>query len=151
MGFGPLEEAIRSAALAASNIHFHPAVPPHEIEHHTKGADVGFALLSDDCLNHRCALPNKLFHYLHAGLPVIASDLEEMGALVDRYACGWRVGNDVNAIAACVSGVDPASIALRRKGALRAREELHWGHEADKLETIYRDLLSPPRPAGNGN
>ena len=141
MGFGPLEEKVRLAAQATTNIHLHPAVPPSEIVRYTQGADVGFALLSDDCINHRCALPNKLFHYLHAGVPVIASDLEEMGSVVDRYGCGWRVQNNVAALAACVSAVDAAGLETRRAGALRARGELHWGHEEEKLVSIYSGLF----------
>lgn len=150
MGFGPLEEKIRSAALVTPNIHLHPAVPPREVMRYTQGADIGFALLSDDCLNHRCALPNKLFHYLHAGLPVIVSDLDEMGALVDHYGCGWRANNDAAALAICVSAVDPVALESRRAGALRAKDDLHWGHEQDKLESIYSNLFETARPIQNG-
>jgi glycosyltransferase involved in cell wall biosynthesis len=43
---------------------------------------VGVSLLQDTCENHRLALPNKLFEYLAAGVPVVVSDLPEMGGLV---------------------------------------------------------------------
>lgn len=144
MGFGSLTSAIKSAAENHLNLHLYPAVPPSEVIHYTRGADVGFALLDADCENHRCALPNKLFHYLHAGLPVIVSDLPEMGALVDRYACGWRVGNTVGDIAERVAAISESDRVSAAIGAVHARAELHWDNEADKLEGIYRNLLAKP-------
>jgi len=142
MGFGSLTSAIKSAAEKYPNLHLYPAVQPREVIHYTRGADVGFALLDEDCENHRCALPNKLFHYLHAGLPVIVSDLPEMGALVDRYACGWRVGNTAGDIAERVAAISESDRVSAAIGAVRARAELHWNNEADKLEGIYRNLLA---------
>ena len=141
MGFGSLEGEIREAAELHSNLHLHPAVPPAEVIRFTRSADIGFALLDADCENHRCALPNKLFHYLHAGLPVIVSDLPEMAGLVNRYACGWRVAGSSESIVRCVQGIRPEALPQARAGAQRARSNLHWGNEADKLESIYRDLL----------
>lgn len=144
MGFGSLMSAIKDAAEKHPNLHLYPAVQPSEVIHYTRGADVGFALLDEDCENHRCALPNKLFHYLHAGLPVIVSDLPEMGALVDRYACGWRVGNTVGDIAERVAAISESDRVSATIGAVHARAELHWDNEADKLEGIYRNLLAKP-------
>ena len=140
MGFGPLEGTIRDAAAAEPNLHLQPAVPPGEIMPFTRSADVGIAPLTDDCLNHRCALPNKLFEYIHAGLPVIVSDLEEMRNLVERYDCGWTVANDARALADLVSAMDRAAVDARRAGASRARNDLRWDREADKLEAIYQQL-----------
>lgn len=142
MGFGPLEDTVKKAAADNRNIHFHPAVPPSQVLTFTRGADVGFALLTDDCLNHRYALPNKFFHYLHAGLPVIVSDLPELGGAADRYGCGWRVGESAADIAGVVAAIDPAAIEAKRAGARRARDEMNWDREAVKLVGIYRDLLA---------
>ena len=33
-------------------------------------------------------MPNKLFDYIHAGIPVIASDLPEVAAIVNEYKTG---------------------------------------------------------------
>lgn len=142
LGFGELEDEIRVAAAASPNIHFHAAVSPESVLRYTRGADVGFALLSDDCLNHSFALPNKFFHYLHAGMPVIVSDLPEMGILVDSYGCGWRVTNDVASLAALISGLDSVGLESRIAGALRVRHDFHWGREEVKLAAAYRPLFA---------
>jgi len=141
MGFGPMEEEIRKVASSTSNIHIHPPVMPSEVIEYTQGADVGFALLTDECLNHQCALPNKLFAYLHAGLPVIISDLDEMRALVELYNCGWRVANNPLSIANCISAIDAYSIKVYREGALSAIKELNWARESQKLASIYYDYF----------
>jgi N-acetyl sugar amidotransferase len=145
MGFGAMESAIKGAEADATNIHFHSAVPDGDLPYYTAGADVGFALLADDCLNHRFALPNKFFQYLHAGLPVIASDLPEMGAIIDKFGCGWRVPPSADAISECLLTIDDRAIAERRAGVLLARNELQWDREADKLAAVYKDLPIAPR------
>ena len=123
------------------NVHFHPPVPPDQVLHYTSGADVGFALLTDSCENHRCALPNKLFHYLHAGLPVIVSDLPEMGGLVERLRCGWRSANTVEALRDCVATIDAASRTKAIEGAIASRAQYNWDNETSKLKAIYARLL----------
>jgi glycosyltransferase involved in cell wall biosynthesis len=142
MGFGSLQADIVDAARTSHNIHFHPAVRPSEVATYTRGADVGIAPLTDDCLNHRFALPNKLFEYLHAGLPVIVSDLDEMRGVVERYACGWAVPNEAEALVACITALRPEHLARGRLGALRARAEMQWAVEADTMAAIYTELLS---------
>ena len=81
---------------------------------------------------------------IHAGLPVIVSDLPEMGRIVDHYACGWRVENTPGSILARVEALTLADIETARAGARRARTELHWAREAAYLEQIYRRLLDLP-------
>jgi len=143
MGFGPLADDVKAAAAARANIHFRPAVHPSEVLQFTRGADVGFALLTDDCINHRFALPNKFFHYLHAGIPVVASDLPEMRAIVERYACGWNLPGTAAAVAELVARIDRGAIEARRPGVLRARAELNWGRESARLLAVYDSLLAP--------
>ncbi|MFJ6216221.1 glycosyltransferase [Streptomyces sp. NPDC092296] len=96
--------------------------------------------LTDSCDNHRLALPNKLFHAVRAGVPVIAADLPELARTVRRYDLGelYRPG-------------DPGSYraALRRAGErypqlLRsvavARAELAWERDARRLVSLYGAL-----------
>jgi glycosyltransferase involved in cell wall biosynthesis len=119
-----------------------PSVPLAELLSHTEEADVGVTLLQDTCENHRLALPNKLFEYIAAGVPVVASALPETERLVRHYDVGW-----------CVSPADPVALAdalgraLRERGdperrhrLAEAAEQLHWSSEQRRLLELYERL-----------
>jgi glycosyltransferase involved in cell wall biosynthesis len=119
-----------------------PSVPLEDLLAHTAEADVGVTLLQDTCLNHRLALPNKLFEYIAAGVPVVAADLPETRRLVEGYGVGW-----------CVAPDDPAALAGTLRVALhgprdpalpgrlaRAAEGLSWEREQRGLLELYREL-----------
>jgi colanic acid biosynthesis glycosyl transferase WcaI len=128
-----------------------PSVPLEDLLAHTAEANVGVTLLQDTCLNHRLALPNKLFEYIAAGVPVVAADLPETRRLVERHGVGW-----------CVSPSDPAALTQALRVALhgprdpvlderlaRAGEELCWAREQERLLNLYTRLpqfTSSPRP-----
>ena len=80
-----------------------PSVPLADLLAHTAEADVGVTLLQDTCENHRLALPNKLFEYIAAGVPVVASALPETRALVESQAsAGASPPGDAEALAAAL-------------------------------------------------
>jgi len=72
-------------------VHFVPPVPLRALLAHTRQADLGVALLENTRENHRLALPNKLFEYMVAEVPVVASALPEMGRVVQGLGVGWVV------------------------------------------------------------
>jgi glycosyltransferase involved in cell wall biosynthesis len=123
-------------ALAGDRVHFHPSVPVERLLAFTAEADVGVALLEDTCENHRLALPNKVFEYAAAGVPVVASDLPELARLVERHRIGWTVdAADAEALAG----------ALRRAlaaGPVGGAPELSWEREREPLLDLYRRLAA---------
>lgn len=68
--------------------HLVPYAPGDEVAHYLSGADVAVHPLSTDHANHQLALPNKLFEYLHAGLPVVVSDNPTMASFVQKWGIG---------------------------------------------------------------
>ena len=94
LGGGPLLERLKAAVQRGhlgDRVFFHPPVPYEQLLPITATADMGITMLEDICLNHRFALPNKLFEYLMAGLPVLGSDLPEISAVINRFSVGFTV------------------------------------------------------------
>lgn len=88
MGYGPLVDLVKDRSEQCGIIFYHPAVPPDVLLDYTSSADYGVALIADTCLSYRYCLPNKVFEYLMARLPVIVSDLPELSKMVNDYGVG---------------------------------------------------------------
>lgn len=116
----------------------------HVVEH-LERADIGLVLLHP-VPNYLKALPVKLFEYLAAGLPVIASDFPLWVDIVGENECGLTA-----------DPLDPKEIAkaieyllenpeLRRKmgenGRQAVLQKYNWQPEAEKLLSLYAELLS---------
>ena len=93
LGFGPLTAQVQAAAAACPQIYYHPAVEPTELDAYTRSADFGFCFYQGHSGNHQLTIGNKIFQYMMAGLPVLASNLaglryvlsEGMGLIVDDF------------------------------------------------------------------
>jgi glycosyltransferase involved in cell wall biosynthesis len=133
--------AIARTAGATGRVHFVPSVVPERLLARTAEADVGVALLEDTCENHRLALPNKLFEYAAAGVPVVASDLPEMRRTVERLGLGETVdARDPEAVAAALAR------ALAGATERRAAAGVRWEDEKPRLLAVYDVLLGHARP-----
>ena len=88
MGYGGLELKVKEAAYKFPNIYYQPAVPPDIVLSYTCSAHVGVSYIYNDSLNDRYCLPNKLFEYLMAGLPVLVNNAPEMKRLVEERQVG---------------------------------------------------------------
>jgi glycosyltransferase involved in cell wall biosynthesis len=92
----------------------------------------------------------KLFEYMAAGLPVIASDFPQWRAFVHEHGCGVCVDPlDRAAIAAAIRRFvdDPdESERMGVRGREAVRRVYNWEPEARKLLDLYANLLGePPR------
>lgn len=76
-------------------VHILPPVNPKCVVDYIKSADVGLISLIPATLSYDFALPNKLFECVFAGLPIIASDTQEIGKKVIQYQLGslYEAGN----------------------------------------------------------
>jgi glycosyltransferase involved in cell wall biosynthesis len=109
-------------------------------------ASAGLALVthSDRWVNHRLALPNKLFHAVRAGVPVVATDVGELARTVRKHDLGelYRPGDAedmVRAIGRAIERYPELQTKVRDAAAA-----LSWDTDGEVLRASYAGLLSPP-------
>ncbi len=96
--------------------------------------------------NYMESLPTKLFEYMAAGLPVIASDFPLWRTIVQQAGCGLLVDPfDTMAIAAAAAELlrDPTRAEeMGRRGRAAVEANYTWSSEASKLEGLYERLAT---------
>lgn len=124
-------------------VHLHPAVAQAELLAVTAAADAGVIPYQGICLNNYYCTPNKLFEFVAAGLPILASDLPELRRLVEDQQIG-RVA-DLSTPAAIATAIadffaDEQRLLRWRDNLLEVRRELSWEREGERLKRIYGTL-----------
>jgi glycosyltransferase involved in cell wall biosynthesis len=111
-----------------------------ELHQYTLRADLGMSLEENLGLNYYYALPNKLFDYIQAQVPVIVSDFPEMSKVVREYNIGLAVDERNPEKLATIISEMLANDALRltwKDNLKKASEELCWENERNVLIEIY--------------
>lgn len=140
---GTLQRMARDAGLS-DRVVFLPPVPSEELPELTVDADMGFILFQNTCLNHYYSLPNKLYEYMMAAVPVIASDFPELSRVIGETGCGITV--DPESPGAISSAVDSLAAdpdgrrAMAAAGRSAALEVYNWEPQKEKLMELYSEL-----------
>lgn len=149
LGNGPLvpelKNQVHGTPALRDRVRFLPAVPTAELLEWTRGATIGVHPIEGDSRNHQLCLPNKLFEYIHAGLPVLVSDMPEMKRLVEEMGLGkvFVAGNAIDLAGKLDSLLcDEAAISFHRTRVAAAQQVLTWKSERLALCEIYRGLLN---------
>jgi glycosyltransferase involved in cell wall biosynthesis len=116
---------------------------PQKLKEIISKAYAGLLLLRADNLNFYYSLANKFFDYLHAGIPQITINLPEYRLLNRQYQVAELVELEVQQIVAAANLLlnDAAHYNLLKANTLKARQELNWEQEAEKLVGFYREVL----------
>lgn len=137
-----LQKMARQEGLTG-RVYFHAAVPQNELLALTAAADAGVIPYQATCLNNRYCTPNKLFEFIAAGLPVLASDLPEIQRFVDGQQIGL-VGDtgSPRKLAALIDGFfsDDHRFAAWKANVAVVRQRICWELEEKKLVEIYEAL-----------
>lgn len=147
LGQGALAGSLRRLAAelgVEERLHLLAPVPPAEVIGWAASADIGVSPLVPSSLNNRYSLGNKLFQYMAAGLPVVASDFPQVRDVVIGSDAGLCVDTtDTQQIASAIDGLLADRDRLRAMGrnARRAVEERYnWDVSARTLLEVYRSL-----------
>ncbi len=146
LGNGPLQptlQALASEKNLGRRVHFHPAVPPEDLIQITASANIGVTLLQDSCLNHRYALPNKLFEYIMANIPVLGSNLPEIRRVITEHNVGLTANQaDPQELAQTLHVMlsDKHKRIEWAKNAKKAAETLNWTTSSETFLHIFLDI-----------
>jgi glycosyltransferase involved in cell wall biosynthesis len=125
-------------------IKFISKVQWHELMRYTKSADAGLSLDNNSNLNYLFSLPNKLFDYMSAGIPVIATDLPEIAGILNEFCCGILITKpDPEEISKAIIKLrdDKSLLQDLKRNAVAASESINWENESIKVEKLYRSII----------
>ena len=126
-----------------NSIIFKGRMPYHEMMQYTQYAKLGITIDKDTNTNYKYSLPNKLFDFIHAGIPILASKIIEVEKIIKKYQIGLFINNH-----------EPTHIANQIKYALDNKElisewksnthhackELNWEIEENTLKDLYKKI-----------
>lgn len=140
-------EALIASDGVTGRVKILPPVPYAELLDWTASADMGLIIYSpDQSLNIRMCLPNKLFEYLMAGLPVLATPLDAVADILNTYDVGQIVSSLAPVdIAAAINAMlqDHAVLQRMHRNALDAvQHDLCWEEERQQLIRLYQGILA---------
>lgn len=141
-----LKEKVKLLGLT-DRVVFVPRVTPEKLYNYTCLSDIGIALDRDLSMNLRFSLPNKLFEYIKAGTPVVASNLIERARIIKQYQVGLIVENtQPESIAVTINNLLNDKLLYNRlkTNCQIAAEELCWENEEKVLEQIYLNSKIQP-------
>jgi glycosyltransferase involved in cell wall biosynthesis len=118
-------------------------VTPELLRKYTAAADIGVTFDKNVSPNHYYSLPNKLFEYIHAGIPIIASNLPERKRIIEEYGVGvvledlspGCVGKAINDMLQ-----DSTKMDQYRENCRNAALKLNWQEEEKVLREIYNEV-----------
>jgi glycosyltransferase involved in cell wall biosynthesis len=112
---------------------------------YTHSADIGLSLDKDTNLNYRFSLPNKIFDYIQAEIPILASNLPEVKNVILTYDVG-RISesHDPEKIASLLNEMlnDSAQQIIWKRNLNNAAKEFNWEKEQEKLLKIIKQVVS---------
>ena len=142
MGSGEDQYVHQLRELAGDRMIVRPPVRPSEVVAASAGADVGVVLNRNVSLNNYLSLPNKIYEYIAAGLPVVTSNSPEMTRLVAHYEVGDTCDPErPDDIARAIRTVLEDSERLRAN-ALQASPEMTWERESERFTAAVSELTS---------
>ncbi len=107
---------------------------------YTRSADIGICLEENLGLNYYYSLPNKLFDYIQANVPILASPFPEVKKIVNGFDIGELIEkHSAQHIAEKINSMIASEEKIQKwkKNLKKAAEELCWENEEIKLKTIF--------------
>jgi glycosyltransferase involved in cell wall biosynthesis len=146
-GEGPLKnqlENITRTSGLTDKVAFDPFVESDKLLEKIHDADLGIVLIEADSINRAHALPNKFFEYIHAAVPVLASNITTLKEYTQKFKVGfvcdpYNKQDIVNTLKNIFD--NKALLKEYRLNCIKAAKELSWQNESKKLAAVYLNLF----------
>jgi glycosyltransferase involved in cell wall biosynthesis len=117
-------------------------IPKKELLQYTAIADIGISIDKNTNLNYFNSLPNKLFDYLQAGVPVLSTPMPEIEKIILKYKAGWFLAShEPKHIAETINTIINSKEYIEKKAnAIRAGDSITWEKEKEKYLEIIKAI-----------
>jgi glycosyltransferase involved in cell wall biosynthesis len=130
--------------VKVKRLHLHDKVimieklPKSELIQYTQVADIGLSIDKNTNLNYYHSLPNKIFDYIHAGVPVLASRLPEIEQIISQYDIGDFLNdhNPAHIASKLNEMLQSPKLSQYRNHTAKASAELNWKNEKSLLVSV---------------
>ena len=144
IGYGKVAQELRDFVkdeLLDNRVHFLGRIPQDELPNYTRLADIGMVLEEPLGLSFEYSLPNKLFDYIHAELPIVSGNLTEISKVINKHQVG-----------VCLEDYQPKTIAKAIEELLhnnelykrikfnqqKVKEQFCWEKEKQRLDYYFK-------------
>ena len=124
----------------SNRVHFIGTIDQSELINYTAAADIGLALIENISKSYYYALPNKLFEYIMAEIPVLSSNLPQMKNIVEDYNVGEVIDIEKEGeLAARLRSliINRDILSEYKQNCKAASSELNWQKEYEKVKCLF--------------
>ncbi|MBM77468.1 MAG: glycosyltransferase [Crocinitomicaceae bacterium] len=137
-----LKKRIELDQSLSKKVMFINKLPYEEMMQYTLNSNVGVSLDKDTNINYKFSLPNKIFDYMKAGIPILATDLVEVSNVIAKYEVGLSIKDlEPDTI---ISGIEKLSKqqieGVFANNFSKALFDLNWEKESEVLIESYKRL-----------
>ncbi len=146
IGSGLTRKALKrrvSKLEVKDKVQFIGKVLPEELTLYTKAADIGLCLLENKGLSYYYSLPNRVFDYIQAGIPILASDYPEIRNIVVKHNTGVVINKyDPQYIADTIKKMLSTGKESYQENLKTLSKELCWEKEQEKLFNLLSKVVN---------
>lgn len=137
IGDGPLKKELQQLFSKQERVRYISTVSLKELPYYTSGADIGINLLESFNLSKKYASPNKLFEYIHANIPIVATNTIENGKVLNEFSIGTLTENNPVEISKSIQEVLSMNPLEFQKDFEKAQNKYNW----ESQEIVIKRLL----------